>query len=118
MKVRAITDKWDWTFGRGLQDYNQNQNTIAQNVKTRLMSFYGDCFFDEGAGIDWWNLLGHGTQELLLMNIRQCIISTEGVTGINSVDLVVDREHRSFTVTYNISTVYSQNYLDQVTVGQ
>lgn len=113
MKTRAIDTAGDWEFGRGLQDYKQDDRAIAQNVRTRLMSFYGDCFFDEGAGIDWFTLLGRGTQELLLMNIKQVIIDTEGVTGINDVNIVIDREKRVFTVSYDIQTVYSKSYIDE-----
>lgn len=116
MKVRAIDENHDWTFGLGLQDYKIDEKAVSQNVKTRLLSFYGDCFFDQTAGIDWFRLLGYGTQELLLMAIKQTILATENVVGINSVDLETDRRDRTFSVTYDIRTIYSQSYRDSVAI--
>lgn len=113
MKVRAIDENHDWTFGRGLQDYKIDDRAISQNVKTRILSFYGDCFFDEMAGIDWFRLLGYGTQELLLMSIKETIINTEGVTAINNVDTYIDRDRREFTVKYDIQTIYSRSYIEE-----
>lgn len=116
MRVRAIDENNDWTFGRGLQDYKIEQRAISQNVKTRILSFYGDCFFDETAGIDWFRLLGYGTQELLLMSIKETVVNTEGVTAINDVTVTIDREQRSFVVKYDIQTIYSRSYIDEFNV--
>ena len=90
MIVRGLDDKHDWLFGNGKQDYRVNEKAIEQDCKTRLLSFLGDCFFDTTAGIDWWNLLGRGTEEQLLTAIRGVILNTEGVKGINSVEIEVD----------------------------
>lgn len=116
MKVRAVDTNHDWTFGLGLQDYKVNERAIGQNIKTRLLSFYRDCFFDSEAGIDWFNLLGYGTRALLLMSIKQTILATENVVGINSVDLQVDERARSFTVSYDVKTIYSRSYKENVAI--
>ena len=116
MKVRAIDSNHDWTFGLGLQDYKIDERAVGQNIKTRLLSFYGDCFFDSSAGIDWFNLLGYGTQELLLMSIKQTILATPNVVGINDVKLIVDERSRNFTVTYDVQTVYSRSYQENVVI--
>jgi hypothetical protein len=108
MRVRAIDENHDWTFGKGKQDYKIDDRAVAQNVNTRLMSFYGDCFFDESAGIDWWNLLGYGTKELLLISLKQLILNTEGVTALN--DVTVTFENRKLTVYYDIQTKFSTSY--------
>ena len=50
----------DWTFGKGRQSYLRHEAAIKQSIRTRLMSFLGDCFFDINAGIDWWRFLGGG----------------------------------------------------------
>lgn len=113
MKVRAVDSNHDWTFGRGLQDYVINDRAVSQNVKTRILSFYGDCFFDELAGIDWFNLLGYGAQELLLMSVKQTVINTEGVTAINNVDVHIDIEKREFLIRYDIQTIYSRSYIEE-----
>lgn len=116
MRVRAVDINNDWTFGRGFQDYKSSDRAIAQNVKTRVQSFYRDCFFDMEAGIDWFNLLGYGTQEFLYMSIQETVINTEGVTGINSVNIDYDRENRTFTIKYDIQTIYSKSYIDEFAI--
>lgn len=110
MRVRAIDENNDWTFGRGLQDYKENDRAVSQNIKTRLQSFYRDCFFDLDAGLDWFNLLGRGTKNLLLLAVKMVISQTEGVFGINNVDVQYDEYSRHITITYDIKTIYSQSY--------
>lgn len=113
MRVRAVDENHDWTFGRGLQDYKLDSRAVSQNVKTRLLSFYNDCFFDLEAGIDWFNLLSRGTENFLLLAIKQNIVNTEGVTGLNTVDVDYARYSRHITIRYDIKTIYSQSFKDE-----
>lgn len=113
MRVRAIDENHDWTFGRGLQDYKQDDRAIAQNTRTRIQSFYRDCFFDLEAGIDWFNLLGINTQNLLLLALRKTISMTNGVVGINSVDVDFNRISRHITIKYDIKTIFSKSYIEE-----
>jgi hypothetical protein len=108
MIVRGLDKNHDWTFGNGKQDYRVDQLCVEQNCKTRLMSFVNDCFFDVNAGIDWWNLLSRGTEEQLLTAIKGVILNTDGVVGINNVEIsLVDRV---LTVKYDIKTQFSASY--------
>jgi len=116
MRVRAIDTDNDWIFGRGLQDYKIDGRAVAQNVKTRLQSFYGDCFFDEESGIDWFNLLGYGTQELLEIAIKQTILETEGVSAIKDINISFDRERRNIWIKYDLQTIYSESYIEELTI--
>lgn len=116
MRVRAVDETHDWTFGLGKQDYKIDERAVAQNVKTRLLSFYRDCFFDLNAGLDWFNLLGKGTKSLLLLAIKMVISQTEGVFGVNSVDIVYDEYTRQITIKYDIKTVYSRSYQENVVI--
>lgn len=106
MIVRAIDVNGDWLFGRGRNDYRTNQQAIAQNIKTRLISFLGDCFFDTTAGIDWFNLLGGKDQTALNLAINAVILNTEGVTGGLQTFTGLN-DARVFTVQYKVQTVYS-----------
>lgn len=115
MRVRAITGDREWTFGKGKQGYKVDEEAIAQNVQTRIMSFFGDCFFDLRAGIDWWNLLGVGTREELLKAIQSVILNTNGVVGINSVDVYT--RDRVLNVTYDIRTIFSESYQGNLTTN-
>lgn len=107
MIVRALTITGQWLFGKGKNDYKQNQNAIAQNIQTRLSSFLGDCFFDTTAGIDWFSYLGSKDAVNLGLAINTTILNTDGVTGLLQVFSNLNPVTRVFTVQYKVQTVYS-----------
>lgn len=110
MRVRAIDENRDWEFGKGRQSYRIDEECVAQMIKTRLLSFLGDCFFATDEGIDWFNLLDRGFQNEVRLerSIKQTILDTEGVVGINNFDLV--RNGRTLTITYDVQTIFSASY--------
>lgn len=106
MRVRAIDVDGDWTFGKGQNDYKRDLSALSQNLKTRLLSFVGDCFFEATAGVDWFNLLGSKNQLALNLAISAQILNTEGVTGVHQVSINLDIERR-LVISYKIQTVFS-----------
>jgi hypothetical protein len=115
MKFRSLTGIGDWNFGQGLESYATENNAIAFDVKTSILSFLKDCWFDPSAGIDWLRLLGTpGTQNEIQLTVRGIILQCYGVTAVNSVSALVNG--RSLTVTYNINTIFTQNYSNTVVV--
>lgn len=112
MQVRGLDENHDWLFGNGKQDYRVDEKAIEQDCQTRLLSFLGDCFFDTTAGIDWWNLLNRGTEEQLLAAIKGVILNTEGVAGIDNIEIeLVDRVLK---IKYTIKTQYSSTYQNEI----
>lgn len=114
MSIRNIDSAHDWVFGCGTYSYVNEEQEIAVNLETRLLSFLGDCFFATDEGIDWWNLLDYNQQEKLQTAVQGVIIDTDGVTGINSVDTYINAD-RKITLTYDIQTIYSSSYTGEVT---
>lgn len=106
-RSRVLDTDGDWQFGRGKNDYVQNLNAVSQNIGTRLRAFLGDCFFDETAGADWFNLLGAKDQTALKLTITTIILNTPNVTGLLQISLVYTASTRNFTVQYQVSTTYS-----------
>jgi len=106
MIVRSIDVNNDWNFGKGKQDYLVEGAAIGQSIKTRLQSFLGDCFFDIGAGIDWWNLLGSKNLVGLSLSIQTTIRNTDGVTRLVELSNVLD-QNRKVTINYSASTIYT-----------
>lgn len=106
MLVRALDPIHDWTFGKGKNDYLQFIKAIRQNLDTRLNEFLGDCFFNEGAGIDWFGFNGGKDEIGLNLAISSVILNTEGVTGIIQLSINLDVVRR-LTVIYRVQTVYS-----------
>jgi hypothetical protein len=107
MIVRAITSDGDFLFGKGKNDYRRENDAITQCIGTRLRSLLGNCFFDLGAGIDWFNLLGSKNQSGLNLALSAVILNTEGVIGLLQISSDLDFITRQFTVIYRVKTVYS-----------
>ena len=107
MRVRSIDLNNDWNFGKGQNDYLKDQDAIAQNIKTRLQSFLGDCFFAINDGIDWFNILGSKNQIAFELAVRAQILNTDGVTGIVSTDFLLDPYTRRATLTYTVNTIFT-----------
>jgi len=118
MIFRSLDENGDWTFGKGLANYQIDTPAIALNIKTRLLSWVGDCFFDEGAGVDWNNRLGSKDQRKLLEDdIRRIILQSQGVRGIIDFQTELNAATRAFKASYNIITIFSQEYQDTLEVG-
>lgn len=113
MLFRDLDANGDWRFGAGLSNLASQNDAIALNIRTRVLSWMGDCFFDMKAGIDWVNRLGSKNQATLLdLDLRRIILETEGVTGLVQFDIVY--QNRIFTANYTVNTIYGQEYADIV----
>lgn len=112
MRVRRLNGH-DWTFGRGRADYVKDQAAIAQNIKTRLLSFKNDWYLDIDANIDWMNLLGQrGTEKIIENEVARVILTTSGVVRINSLSL--QNKERRVIIEADITTIFGN---DTITVG-
>jgi hypothetical protein len=116
MIFRNLDENSDWRFGKGRNDFTQRNQAIGLNIRTRLLSWFGDCFFAQNEGVDWYNRLGSKNQQTLLeADIRRIILQSEGVTGILTFDTIL--EGRSFTANYSVSTIFSESYRDSIILG-
>jgi hypothetical protein len=108
MRVRGLSPTNDWLFGKGRNDYLVDRRAVAQNIKTRLRSFLGDCFFDLSAGIDWFNLLGSKRQLELRLAISATILNTEGVQTLVELNFSTSVQNRIFLIQYEVDTIYGR----------
>lgn len=111
---RNLDINHDWTWGNSRNNYVIENQEIGLNIKTRVLSFLGDCFFAVNEGIDWWNLLDYRYQDRLENSVTEVVQNTDGVTAINNIDLLVDAD-RQIKIIYDVQTVYSQSYTGEVT---
>ena len=112
MSVRAIDKSGDWTFGNSYLNYKTGQDEIVQNLKTRLLSWKTDCFFDMEAGVDWVNIIGSfNTLDYAKEQINQIILQTDGVVQINKLDVFLD-SNRQLTIEADINTIYSTTFIN------
>ena len=118
MKIRNLDANGDWTFGQGLSNYISGNAGIGLNISTRIKSWVNDCFFAMNAGIDWKTRLGSKNQKALLeADLKRIILTSYGVTGINSISVSYNSLTRAFSVDYDISTIFSKSYQQSVTQG-
>ncbi len=115
MIMRALTSDGDWSFGKGLADYNQAEPAVEENILTWLQSWVNNCFFALKDGVDWQNLLDVGQAANLVDSLRANILQRYGVVGVNSMDVRFDRRTRHIAITANITTIYSQSFQLELT---
>jgi hypothetical protein len=113
MIIRKVDTENDWLFGKGSSDYARDEAAIAENIKTRLLSWLNDCFYAMTDGIDYQQLMDKGQQANLLLAIKSTILASEGVVAINSVTAELDVK-RNLDIEYNIDTIYSQNFINSI----
>ena len=99
----------DWTLGNNLSAYLQGNDAIGQQINCRLLQILGECFFDTGAGIDWFGWLGGKNPAGLNLAIATVITNTPGVLKLNSTPYVVDNQDRTFSVKWDVTTVFSKS---------
>lgn len=112
MIIRALDENGDWKFGNGLQDYLTDQDAVRLNLVTRLKSWLNDAFWDLGFGIDWKNIIGSRNPEAelaALVQSREMIAQSFGVTKINSLAANTPRATRRTTMTFSVDSIFSRN---------
>lgn len=107
MIIRALDGDHDWKLGKGKQDYLTNDNAIAENIQTRLLSMLNDCYFDLGAGVDWIRLLStKNTKQEIILSCKAIILASFGVVRVNNITPVLNG--RDLTLNYNIDTIFTR----------
>jgi hypothetical protein len=106
--VRAIDDSGDWLFGKGKNDYVSFNDAVMQNIRTRLQSFLGDCYFANDQGLDWFNLLGQPKSNEIPtnLNVTTTILNTDNVTDLVQLSIVTGAS-RETKITYTVTTSFS-----------
>lgn len=107
MITRTVDSNNDWNFGKGKQDYRDEEHALSQNIKTRLMSFYNDCFFDLDTGVDWFTYLGSKDLNGLKLAMSNIILATYGVEEIAELNLSVD-VNRQLSIQYQVQSLWGE----------
>lgn len=108
MRVRALDLDHDWQWGKGRNDYKQNQSAVVQNINTRLSSYLGDCFFAMGEGLDWFNLNGGKSTLAIDLAVSTVILNTAEVLLLINVASRLNAQTRRYTIQYEVETVYGR----------
>ena len=108
MRVRALDENGDMTFGNGSANFLVNSpEAVAQCVGTALKLQQGEWFLDTTAGVPYaTQVLGYNTANSRDVAMRNAILAVPGVTDIVSYSSSVDTKTRKFTVTAALNTLY------------
>lgn len=113
MKTRGLDSNDDWDFGRGKQSYVSDKDAVSQNIKTRLRSWKGDCFFDVDSGVDWTNFLDKGKKTQLDLDIKRVILQTAGVLRIKDFSGTLDSSERNLTIAATVDSIFGSITLQE-----
>jgi hypothetical protein len=116
MRFRGLDNDGDWVFGKGRNSYLTGNEALMMNIKTRLLSFLNDCFFDTDAGIDWWNLLGEKDHKSILASVQRVVLRSSNVKKIVDIQYNLNRYTRKFSITLTVEFANGEIITDTVEV--
>lgn len=111
MIFRQITSSGDWLFGKGISGYATQEQAVELNIRTRLLSWKGNCFFALNDWVDWISRLDKGQENNLNRELQNIILQSFGVVSIISFSGSLNRLTRAYTATFNISTIFGATFI-------
>jgi hypothetical protein len=115
MKFRSIDTDNDWNVGRGVQSYATDLQALTLNLRTRILSWVGDCFFDLDAGVDWKNLLEYNQKTQLIDAIKAIAFRTAGVLRV--YDIVLTVTNRTAGIAFSVDTIFGPNVQNAINLS-
>ena len=114
MRFRGLDVNGDWIFGKGRSSYLTGNEALMMNIKTRLLEFVNDCFWDMEKGIDWWTLMGGKDLKKILVDVQRTILRSYQVKKI--VDLDYTLSNRALSIRISIEFLDGEILTDTVEV--
>lgn len=115
MIIRATTTTNDWVYGNGKNSYFINEAAIEANIRTKLLEWIGDCYFNVQGGIDWKNRLGVGQQQALIIEIKTLVLKCYGVVSILTFQANFSGTTRFDSISMTLQTIFSPSTTITVT---
>lgn len=108
MRYRKLDENGDMLFGNEQADFWRDvPEAPAQAVMTRLRLWVGEWFLDVTQGTPYQQaILGAQTAETVEPAIRRRILGTDGVTTIESFNMVKNPDQRRVTINAVVNTEY------------
>lgn len=114
MRFRGIDANGDWVFGKGRNSYLKDNEALMMNIRTRLLEFLNDCFWDMEKGIDWWTLMGGKDLKKILVDVQRTILRSYQVKRIVNLDYTLT--NRKLFISISIEFLNGQVLSDTVEV--
>lgn len=108
MRYRKLDSNGDMAFGSQQANFWRDvPEAPAQAILTRLRLWLGEWFIDTTEGTPYQQaVLGMHTSATVEPAIRRRILGTQGVTTIESFDMVRDTENRVVSINAVVNTEY------------
>lgn len=108
MRYRKLDPQGDYSFGKSQGDfYKDTPEAPGQAAFTRLVLFTGEWFLDSGEGTPWSaDVLGKYTANIYDAVLKDRLLGTQAVTGIERYASELNRDTRKLTVTATLDTLY------------
>lgn len=111
---RRLDENWDYSFGRGRQNYISGVDAVTQAVKSRLLLLYQEWWEDREDGLPLWpDILGSsGSEEnrkAVDIIIRDRISGTEGVLAVTEYES--EYADRRYVFRATVESIYGSFYL-------
>lgn len=110
MIFRQLNAQGDWLFGQGVSGYATQEQAIELNIKTRLLSWTGDCFFAQNDFVDWLQRLDKGQSTNLTNELKYVILQSFGVVSVTSITGTLNDQTRAYECLASIQTIYGSNF--------
>ena len=116
--VRALTTTnglWDPQRGQGLSNFLSDREAVAQIIATRLKLLRGEWFANLADGLPLFqSIIGHSnTTQGVALIIRQRILGTPYVTGIQNMSVTYAPTSRNYSFSCTVQTAFGNIQLNQ-----
>lgn len=83
-----------------------NAERVAQDVKIKLLTFYGEWFLNVEHGVPYFEYILDKDPNLLLIRqiFREKILEVDDVNGVDELDLDYDVRNRTLEVSFSVTT--------------
>ncbi|MDH4281374.1 MAG: hypothetical protein OEV36_01860 [Myxococcales bacterium] len=80
----------------------RDEAAIEQNLRVRLLFFLGEWFLDRSQGIPYYRDVYVKAPNLLLLRhlFRTAILSTTGISLVESLDITLDKQSRKMNLSF------------------
>lgn len=108
------TEDGEWAVENGDFAVVAGADAVPQGIRCRLGMFLGECYLDEGAGVDYLgSILVKNPDDLVVRALlEEAIANTPDVTSVLGAQLDIDPLTREAAISYTAGTIYSETPLD------
>lgn len=112
MKYRRIDESGDMLPAFNNKPY-EGAEAVGHAIRSRLLSFKGEWWEAPSDGVDIHLMLGtKNNNAVVKAMVLQVVADTEGVLGVESIDINTDTSKRTGSIVVVVRTVYGNTTVE------